>query len=132
MRLQLLLPQRVLLDRDGVRKVVAESHHGSFVLLPNHVDFALPVLPGILLYETEEGESVVGVDRGFLVKEGARVRISVHDAVPAAGLEEVRRVVRERFHTVGEREARARSAMARLQASFYRRFIEQEGLDEEV
>ena len=127
MRLQILLPQRILLDRDGVDKVVAESHHGSFALLPNHVDFALPILPGILLYETGEGESVVGVDQGVLVKQGSRVRVSVHDAVPAEELETVREEVRERFRRVDDRAARARSAMAQLQASFYRRFIEQEG-----
>lgn len=127
MRLQILLPQRILLDRDDVLKVSAESHHGSFTLLPRHIDFAVPVLPGLLLYETGEGESVMGVDQGILVKKGSRVRVSVHDAVPAQKLAEVREVVRERFREVDEREAIARSAMARLQASFYRGFIEQEG-----
>jgi len=126
-RLQVLLPHDVLLDRTGVLRVVAESLHGVFVLLPHHVDFVAPIVPGLLLYETGEGESVAGVDAGLLVKVGDHVRVSVHDAVQAPELEAVRTEVQRRFRTLDDREVRARTAMARLEASFYRRFIEQEG-----
>lgn len=128
MRLQVLLPHEVLVDLQGVTKVVAESHHGVFALLPRHVDFAAPLVPGLLLYEVDGREEVMGVDAGTLVKEGDRVRVSVHDAVRAPELERVRELVRERFHALEDREQRARSAMARLESSFYRSFLEQGGL----
>lgn len=128
MRLQVLLPRGVLLDEDGVDQVVAEAHHGVFALLPRHVDLVAPLVPGILLYEREGRETVLGVDEGLLVKEGPRVRVSVHDAVKGDDLDRLRALVEARYREVDERERRARTATARLEASFYRRLIEQEDL----
>lgn len=126
MRLRVLLPHDVLVDRDDVSKVVAESLHGVFALLPRHIDFVAPVVPGILQFEHAEGTSSIGVDSGILVKRGPEVRVSVHDAVQAEELEEIHALVRKRFRALDEREDRARAAMARLEASFYHRFIEQQ------
>ena len=128
MRLQVLLPNEVLVDEEDVSKVVAEALHGVFVLLPRHVDFVAAVVPGILLFERGGGESVLGVDEGVLVKRGAHVRVSVRDAVRGEDLQRIRSLVTERFEELAEREKRARTALARLEASFYRRVIEQEQL----
>lgn len=128
MRLQVLLPSGVHLDEEHVSKVVAEGTHGTFVLLPRHVDFVAPVVPGILLFEQDGQETVLGVDEGVLVKRGGHVRVSVRDAVRGQDLHRIRLLVSERFEELDEREKRARTALARLEASFYRRVIEQEQL----
>ena len=48
-RLRIFLPEKILLDRP-VRKVVAEGESGSFALLPRHVDYVEPLVPGILAF----------------------------------------------------------------------------------
>ena len=127
MRLRVRLPTRLVLD-EPVSAVVARSLHGSFGLLPRHVDFVTPILPGLLRYERENGdEHYLGVDEGVLVKCGSDVMVSVRDAVPAADEETVRAIVRDRFESLTERERRARAALTQLEAGFIRRFIEQRG-----
>jgi F-type H+-transporting ATPase subunit epsilon len=128
MRVKVLLPTRVLLDVDGVSKLLAESTHGAFGILPRHVDFVAPIIPGILLLDRAGEELVLGVDEGVLVKRGGEVRVSVREAVRGEELGRIRELVTERFEELDERERRARTALARLEASFYRRFIEQERL----
>jgi len=49
MRLRIFLPEKVLLDRPAA-KVTAEGRSGSFGLLPRHVDFVEPLVPGILSF----------------------------------------------------------------------------------
>lgn len=129
MRLQVLLPYEVLVDRDDVTKVATEAPHGAFAILPRHVDVVAPLVPGLLLFETSGGESVIGVSEGFLVKQGDHVRVSTRDAVRSDDLGRIRELVRERFERLDERETEARTALMRLEASFYRRFIEQEASD---
>ena len=128
MRLRVMLPSRVLIDERNIDKVIAEGLHGVFALLPLHVDFVSPVVPGILLYARGDDEWVVGVDHGVLVKRGDQVRISVRDAVRGDDAETIRDLVTRRFHQLDEREIRTRRALARLEASFYRGFVEQEAL----
>lgn len=49
MRLRIFLPEKVLLDRPAAT-VTAEGRSGSFGLLPRHVDFVEPLVPGILSF----------------------------------------------------------------------------------
>jgi len=124
MRLRVRVPTRLVLD-EAVTIVVAQSMHGSFGMLPRHVDFATPLVPGLLRYELEDGtERYLGVDEGVLVKCGAEVLVSVRDAVPGMDEQEVRQVVRQRFQRLDETERRARRALAELEAGFIRRFLE--------
>ena len=124
MRLRVLLPTQVLLDR-AVGKVVAEAEDGAFGLLPRHIDFVAALVPGILVYVTGEGEErYLGVDEGILVKHGAEVTVSTRGAVPGEDLETLRQTVRDRYLELDEREKSARSALARLEAGVVRRFIE--------
>jgi F-type H+-transporting ATPase subunit epsilon len=73
-RLRIFLPEKVLLDRP-VRKVVAEGESGSFALLPRHVDYVEPLVPGILAFtpadsppdpepDTEDGPRAAGSSSG--------------------------------------------------------------------
>jgi F-type H+-transporting ATPase subunit epsilon len=124
MRLQVLLPTKVLIDEE-VGKVIAEAYNGSFGMLPRHIDFVAALAPGILLYETEAGgERYVGIDEGILVKCGDEVMVSTRSAVPGDDLRTLQRSVQEQYVELDERETMARSALARLEAGVVRRFIE--------
>lgn len=124
MRLKILLPRRVLLERTAA-KVIAEAKNGSFCLLPRHIDFVAALVPGLLSYITPEGEEhFLAIDAGILVKNGSDVTISTPDAAIAPDLGELKQTITTRFTRLDERERRSRSALARLEADFVRRFIE--------
>ncbi|MBV7331646.1 F0F1 ATP synthase subunit epsilon [Chloroflexi bacterium TSY] len=96
-RLRILLPQRVLLDRN-VSKVIAEAANGSFCLLPRHIDFVAPLVSGVLFFETPKGEETfLAIDAGILVKKGADVFVSTPDAVVGPDLGSLRQTVVRRF-----------------------------------
>lgn len=127
-RLRILLPTEVLVDRPVV-KVVAEGVDGWFGLLPRHADLATALSPGLLTYVEADGggrERAVAVDAGLLVKLGRDVRVSVRRAVAGGDLEDLRRVVEERFRRLDARERTARSALARLESGVVRRFLDLE------
>ena len=123
MNLKLLLPFQVFADTSEVSRLVVESHHGSFGILPHRLDCVLALAPGILVYETaSEGEAYVAVDQGVLVKTGAEVLVSVRRALRGADLGALRAAVEQQFLTLDERERTVRTVMARLESGFLRRF----------
>jgi len=129
-KLRVLLPAHVLLETE-VRRIVAEAPEGAFGLLPGHVDYAAPLVPGVLVYEDADGrEAFLGVDEGLLVKRGPEVTVSVRDAVRGDEPEELQELVEARFLALDEHEKRARTALARLEAGFYRRVLEQQRHEE--
>ena len=122
MRLEVITPMAVRVNRD-VRRIVAEGPNGQFGMLPGHVDYVSALVPGILLYETEEGtERFVAVNSGTLVKCGDEVRVAVRGAVEGNDLSELRKRVEAEFRQHDEEERDARAALARLEASMIRRF----------
>lgn len=124
MHLKILLPQQILLDQP-VRKVVAEAENGSFCLLPRHIDFATSLTQGILSFETVDGEEeFVVIDGGTLVKREDQVWVATNQAFRGRDLGTLRQIVSERFQLQDEREQKARTALARLEADFVRRFVE--------
>jgi F-type H+-transporting ATPase subunit epsilon len=93
MRLKVLLPSEVLLDA-AVTKVTAEAENGAFCLLPRHIDFVAALLPGLLSFETEDGqEEFLAVDEGILVKCGAQVLVSTRQAVRGPDLGTLRQAI---------------------------------------
>lgn len=123
MRLKILLPAEIALDEETT-KVTAEGENGSFTLLPRHVDFVTALVPGLLSYESAGQEVFVAVDEGILVKRGDEVLVSTRGAVRGANLGQLRQAVEEQFKTLDERERKARSAVARIEAGVVRRFTE--------
>lgn len=124
MILKVLLPQEVLLEAP-VRKVVAEGQDGSFCLLPRHIDFVSALVPGLLSYETADGaEAFVAIDEGILVKCGAEVLVSTRNAAQGTDLGRLQTLIREQFAELDEREKQTRSALAKIEADFVRRFLE--------
>jgi F-type H+-transporting ATPase subunit epsilon len=124
MNLKILLAAEVLVEA-GVSKVIAEAHNGYFCLLPKHVDFVTALVPGILSFEIIGGrEEYLAVDAGILVKCGEDVLVSARNAVRGPDLGQLRRTVSEKFEAIGEHEKSARTAMAKIEAGFVRRFLE--------
>jgi F-type H+-transporting ATPase subunit epsilon len=123
MQLKILLPFRVFAEKTDVLRVVAESRSGAFGLLPNRLDCAAALVPGILVYETaSEGEVCLAVDQGVLVKAGSEVLVSVRNAIGGMDLGELRQAIEREFLNLDEQEKNVRSIVAKLEGSFIRRF----------
>jgi F-type H+-transporting ATPase subunit epsilon len=123
MTLKILLPFQIFAEKSDVLRIVAETHDGSFGLLPHRLDCVAALVPGILTYETEaDGEVFVAVDEGVLIKTGPDVFVSVRRAFGGTDLGQLRETVEKEFLNVDEHEQSTRSVMAKLEAGFLRRF----------
>lgn len=123
MRLRVLLPSRILIDRE-ILKLVAEAPNGSFGILPRHVDFVAALVPGVLTYfDTESREHFAGIDEGILVKRGAEVTVSTMGAIEGRDLEALRETMQQRWREMDDHERSARTALARLEAGIVRNFL---------
>jgi F-type H+-transporting ATPase subunit epsilon len=126
MRLKVLLPSGVLIDQE-VTKVVAEAENGSFCLLPRHVDFLAALVPGLLSFTPMRGtEEFLAIDDGVLIKCGSEVLVSSRNAVRGPNLGQLEQTVEESFQRLDNQETMARSAFAKLEANFIRRFMDLE------
>lgn len=124
MRLRVLVPTEVLVSRE-VTKINAEAADGAFCLLPRHIDFVTALVPGLFSYVTEDaGETTIAVDEGTLVKRGGEVLVSVRRAIKGDDLEGLKKRVREEFQSLNDRERKARTAAAKIEADFIRRYME--------
>ncbi len=122
MNLEVLLPFHVFIEKTGVTRIVAETHEGSFGLLPHRLDCVAALSPGILMYETEvDGEVWVAVDEGVLVKTGGDVLVSVRRALGGTDLAALHQAVEKEFLRMDEREQSVRAVMAKLEAGVLRR-----------
>jgi len=122
MKLKVLLPFQVYAERAGVTRIVAETHEGSFGLLPNRLDCVAALVPGILVFETEsDGEVYVAIDEGVLVKTGLEVLVSVRNAIGGSKLDELREAVEQEFLMLDEQEQSVRAVLARMESGFVSR-----------
>jgi F-type H+-transporting ATPase subunit epsilon len=122
--LKVLLPTGILIHED-VRKIIAEAENGSFCLLPRHVDFVAALVPGLLFFVSTDGQEVfLAIDEGVLVKCGREVLVSTRNAVPGTDLAKLAEAVEQQFRHLDDREKAARSALARLESSVIRRFVD--------
>jgi F-type H+-transporting ATPase subunit epsilon len=122
MHLKILLPFQVFAEKGDVSRIVAETRHGSFGLLPRRRDCVAALAPGILTYETAaDGEVFVAVDEGVLVKTGADVLVSVRRATGGPDLGRLRDLVEQEFLALDKQETSVRSVVARLETGLLRR-----------
>ena len=108
-----------------MNRIVAVTPHGSFGLLPNRLDCAAALAPGILTYETEaDGEAYVALNQGVLVKAGLDVLFSVRHAIGGADLGKLHEAVKHEFLALDEQEKNVRQVLAKMEGGFIRRFME--------
>ena len=123
MRLEILLPFRVLIEETDVTRIVAETHDGSFGLLPHRRDCVAALVPGILTYQSETGGEVfVAVDEGVLTKVGDEVRVAVRRASRGTDLAKLRDAVQHDYLTRNALQQGARAATRKLESGFVSRF----------
>ncbi len=128
MHLKILLPSQVYADKSEVLRIVAETAGGSFGLLPNRLDCAAALTPGILIVETKsDGEVYVAIDQGVLVKAGSEVLVSVRRAIGGNDLGTLRDAVEKQFLTLDEQEKSMRSVMVKLEAGLLHRLASLQG-----
>ena len=122
MDLKILLPFQIFADKGSVSRIVAETHDGSFGLLPHRLDCVAALAPGILTYQTAaDGEVFVAVDEGVLVKAGAQVLVSVRRAIGGKDLGQLRLAVEREFLTLDAHEQSIRSTIAKMETDLLRR-----------
>lgn len=122
--LKVLLPSRVFADEKGVKRIVAETLQGSMGILPHRLDCAAALAPGILRYETDEGEVYLAVDQGVLVKTGMDVLVSVRDAIGGTDLDQLHGAVKREFLELDRQEQGVQLVLAKMESGFIRRFME--------
>jgi F-type H+-transporting ATPase subunit epsilon len=121
--LKIYLPSGIFLETI-VGKVKGESPAGEFCLLPRHIDYVTALVPGILSYTNLDGrEFFLALDNGILAKQGQEVMIAARRAV-AGELGMLNQEVEKMLLAMNEREKLNKSAVAKLEAGFLRRFIE--------
>lgn len=126
MTLRIWTPAEPLL-KEAVAKVKAEGENGWFCVLPRHIDFVAPLVPGILIFETESRQTgYVAVDQGILVKCGADVSISARHAVRGDSLGALQSTVTSQFRSLREKEQAALIFESKLEAELVRQLLEVE------
>ena len=123
MTLKVLLPFEIFANETAVSSIVVETRQGSFGLLPQRLDCVAALVPGILSFEAEgQGEVFLAVDEGVLVKTGRTVVVSVRRALRGTDLSRLRDAVEQEFLKLDAHEEELRTAMAKLETGFMRRF----------
>ncbi|SDF08445.1 F0F1 ATP synthase subunit epsilon [Rhodospira trueperi] len=125
MHLRILLPFEIFAEVTGVTRIVAETHDGSFGLLPNRLDCVAALAPGILTWQTPaDGEGFAAVDVGTLTKVGREVVVTVRRALQGRDLASLRTTVDQEFLALDQTEHQVRTVMAKLETGFARRFMQ--------
>jgi len=124
MRLEVLLPFRVFVEETDVSRIVAETHDGSFGVLPRRRDCVAALVPGILTYESvASGEVFLAVDEGVLTKIGDQVRVAVRRASRGTDLAQLRDAVELDYLKLDALQQGARAATRKLESGFVGRFV---------
>jgi len=122
MKLKVLLPFEIFTEKTGVSRIVAETHDGSFGILPRRLDCVAALAPGILTYETpSDGEVFLAVDEGVLVKAGPDVLVSVRRALGGTDLGRLREAVEQEFLSLDQQEQSLRSMLAKMESDLIHR-----------
>jgi len=125
MQLKILLPFKVFADEQNISRIVAKTAQGFVGFLPNRLDCAVALAPGILTYEHDGGGEVfIAVDEGVFVKSGTNVLISVRNAIGGSDLKTLHKAVIDTFMKDNEEEQEMRFALSKLESGFIHRYVE--------
>lgn len=123
MRLRVFTPTHVAYD-EQVAKVSVQAVGGAFTMLPRHIDTVAVLESGLLSAQADDGETVIAVDGGAVVKVGDDVLVSTPTAVATPGLTAVGRTVQATLLARERHEEDARRALGRLQTDVIERLVE--------
>lgn len=124
MQLKILLPSGVFANIEKVTRIVVMTPAGSFGLLPQRLDCAAVLSPGLLTYSTAYPAEVhLAVDAGVLVKTGADVLVCVRRAIAGADLGRLREAVQQELENLSEQEKSSRASLAQLESGLIREFV---------
>ena len=115
--MMVILPYKIFMEVNGVKRIVAESEKGAFGILPNRLDCVSTIVPGVLVYETDH-EHYLAVDEGILLKAGPQVLLAVHHAIAGPDLKDLHEVVKNEFLNMSKEEVNLRTR------DFVRRFTD--------
>ncbi len=122
MDLKILLPSHVFAEKVGLSRIVFETGDGAYGVLPRRLDCVAVLCPGILVYENEaEGEAYVAIDAGIIVKTGAKVLVSVRNAIAGQDLAQLRETVEREFLDLNQQEQSLRSALLKMESGLIQR-----------
>jgi len=125
MRLKILLPFGVFADLEAVERIVVTTTAGSLGILPNRLDCAAAIVPGIVEYQTAaDGVCYAALDEGVMIKTGREVVISVRRAFAGDGLDLLQAQLEREFLTQTAAEQEARAVLAKLESGFLHRFVD--------
>lgn len=126
MILNVVLPFEILLEQEGVERLVIETTAGVMGILPLRLDCVAFVVPGILTYAAKEKEETyVAVDKGILVKTGTVVTVSVRNGWMGADLGQLKKITEEELSKRASNEQEIKQTLAKLEGRFLRRFMEE-------
>lgn len=121
--LEIFLPTAKFLE-EKVAKIRGEGLDGEFCLKPKHIDYATALRPGIFSYVSATGkEHFLAIDHGILVKQGPEVMVATRRTV-AGELGQLEKEVAHMLTEREEQEKQSRSAVAKLEIGFIKRFLE--------
>jgi F-type H+-transporting ATPase subunit epsilon len=124
MNLKIMLPSEILATLPDLRRVVVETSEGSLGLLPHRLDCTAILVPGILTYQADGAECYAAIDTGVLVKAGKDVLICARNGLLGSDLSQLQSEVKNHFLNLDEQERQTRTALARFERGFVRRFRE--------
>ena len=124
MQLRILVPSGEFANIENVTRIVVMTPAGSFGLLPQRMDCATVLSPGLLTYSnTYQDEVHLAVDAGVLVKTGAQVLVCVRHAIAGADLGRLRQAVQQELQNLSEQEKTSRTTLAHLESGLVREFV---------
>lgn len=127
MDLKLLLPFGIFRNAQHVSRIVVETDHGSFGLLPHRQDCVAAITPGILIYQcacsngNNEPEIYVAVDAGILIKTGSQVVVSVRHAIAGNNLAQLHDIVEQSFMQENTQDQNMHSVIQKMESDFMRK-----------
>jgi len=114
MDLKILLPFKVFADIKNVKQITAETSDGSYGFLPQRLDCAAVLVPGIFSYQTD-AVHYLAVDTGLLVKAGSQVLVSLRNAVGGVELGKLAETVKNEFININQSEQNVRNIVSKLE-----------------
>lgn len=122
MKLAIVMPERVVLECDGIVALRAEDASGCFGVLRGHADLVARLIPSVVTWRRDDGTPHYCAVRGgtLLVEHGSRVTIATPEAVPGADLATLESDVLARLRQVAQVEAAAAADLSGLRLRLLR------------